>query len=62
MPAKVKATPDGCHTATPYLIIQGAAAALDFYQKVFGVSELVCSKGDISLREETRLKLRNFIP
>jgi hypothetical protein len=26
------------------------------------VSELVSSKGDISLREETRLKLRNFIP
>lgn len=26
------------------------------------VSELVCSKGDISLREETRLRLRNFVP
>jgi hypothetical protein len=26
------------------------------------VSELVSSKGDISLREETRLKLRNFVP
>jgi len=41
MPAKVKATPDGYHTATPYLIIQGAAAALDFYQKVFGATEMV---------------------
>lgn len=41
MPAQVKATPDGYHTATPYLIIQGAAAALDFYQKVFGATEMV---------------------
>ena len=41
MTAKVKATPDGYHTATPYLIIQGAAAALDFYKKVFGATELM---------------------
>lgn len=41
MPAKVKATPDGYHTATPYLIIQGAAAALDFYKQVFGATELL---------------------
>ncbi|HEV2021041.1 MAG TPA: VOC family protein [Terriglobales bacterium] len=41
MPAKVKATPDGYHTATPYLIIQGAAAALDFYKKVFGATEIM---------------------
>ena len=33
MPAKVKPIPDGYRTATPYLIIQGAAAALDFYKK-----------------------------
>ncbi len=32
MPATVKPIPDGYHTATPYLIIQGAAAALDFYK------------------------------
>jgi len=41
MPAKVKATPEGYHTATPYLIIQGAAAALDFYKKVLGATEMV---------------------
>lgn len=41
MTAKVKATPDGYHTATPYLIIQGAAAALDFYKKAFGATELM---------------------
>ncbi len=36
----VKSIPDGYHTATPYLIIQGAARALDFYKKAFGATEL----------------------
>lgn len=36
----VKSTPDGYHTATPYLIINGAAAAVEFYKKAFGATEL----------------------
>jgi len=32
---KVKPIPDGYHTATPYLIVQGAANAIDFYKKAF---------------------------
>jgi hypothetical protein len=28
--SKVKAIPDGYHSVTPYLIIDGAARALDF--------------------------------
>ena len=36
----VKFTPDGYHTATPYLIINGAAAAIEFYKKAFGATEL----------------------
>jgi PhnB protein len=38
---KVKPVPDGFHTATPYLIIQGAAEAIDFYKKAFGATELM---------------------
>ena len=34
-----KTLPDGYHTATPYLTIQGAAKALDFYQRAFGATE-----------------------
>jgi PhnB protein len=34
----VKPVPDGYHTATPYLIVKGAARALDFYQDVFGAT------------------------
>lgn len=37
----VKPIPDGYHTATPYLIIEGAAAAIEFYQKAFGATELL---------------------
>ena len=41
MAGKVKPIPDGYHTATPYLITQGAAAAIDFYKKVFGATEIM---------------------
>ncbi len=36
----VKPIPDGYHTVTPYLIVQGAAAAIEFYKKAFGATEL----------------------
>jgi len=36
----VKPIPDGYSTATPYLIIKGAAQALDFYKTAFGAKEL----------------------
>ena len=31
--------PEGYHTATPYLIVKGAAEALEFYKKAFGARE-----------------------
>jgi PhnB protein len=34
-----KPVPDGYHTVTPYLIINGAARALEFYKKAFGAEE-----------------------
>jgi PhnB protein len=37
----VKPIPDGCRSVTPYLIIRGAADALDFYKKAFGASEVM---------------------
>jgi PhnB protein len=36
----VKAIPDGYHSVTPYLMMDGAAAAIAFYQEVFGATEL----------------------
>ena len=37
----VKPIPDGYHTLTPYLIIQGASDAIDFYKQAFGAVEKV---------------------
>lgn len=35
----VKHQPDGYHSVTPYLMIRGAAAAIDFYKAAFGAVE-----------------------
>ena len=32
--------PEGYHTVTPYLIVRGAAQALEFYRKAFNAKEL----------------------
>ena len=37
----VKSIPDGYHSVTPYLIIKGAADAIEFYKKAFGATELL---------------------
>ena len=37
--------PAAYHTVTPYLIIEGAAKAIDFYKSVFGASELMRMPG-----------------
>ena len=33
-----KAIPEGYRTATPYLIVNGAANAIEFYQRAFGAT------------------------
>lgn len=38
--ADVKPIPEGYHSVTPYLIVDGASAAIDFYKKAFGATEL----------------------
>jgi PhnB protein len=40
MAEKVKAVPDGYEGATPYLICRNAEAAIDFYTRAFGATEL----------------------
>jgi PhnB protein len=37
----VQAIPDGYRTATPYLIVKGAAAAIEFYKHAFGATEML---------------------
>src|SRR5882672_11479670 len=39
-PMAVKAIPEGYHAVTPYLIVDGAARAIEFYTRAFGAREL----------------------
>ena len=41
MANKAKAIPDGYHAVTPYLSINGASAAIEFYKKAFGATEVM---------------------
>ena len=41
MPKKVKPIPKGYHTATPYLIVDDGAQAIDFYERAFGAVEVM---------------------
>lgn len=36
----VKPIPEGYHSVTPYLIVRGGSAAIEYYQKAFGAIEL----------------------
>ena len=36
----VKPIPEGYHSVTPYLIIEGAGEAIEFYKQAFGAEEL----------------------
>ncbi len=41
MANSVPPVPEGYHTATPYLICDGAAEAIDFYKRAFGAVEMM---------------------
>lgn len=45
MAGKVNPIPEGYHTVTPYLVVNGASRALDFYKSAFGASELMRMDG-----------------
>ena len=39
-PARVAPIPPGMRTVTPYLVVNGAAKAIEFYKKAFGAKEI----------------------
>ena len=50
----IKPIPDGYHSVTPYLSIQDAATAIEFYKRAFGATEsfrLVAQSGEIGHAE-----------
>jgi PhnB protein len=55
----VRPIPEGYHTATPYLVIAGAARALDFYKKAFGAVELFRMEGPGGTVGHAEIKIGN---
>ena len=43
--ANVKPIPDGYHSITPYMYINGAARAIDYYKKALGAEEIMRHPG-----------------
>ena len=45
MPSKVQPIPQGYHSVTPYLTLDDAANAIDFYKRAFGAKEIMRMAG-----------------
>src|SRR5205085_4429359 len=45
MSDKVKPIPEGYHSVTPYIIVDGAARAIEFYKQAFGATEIFRMEG-----------------
>ena len=45
MPTQAKPIPQGFHSATPYLTLNDAARAIDFYKRAFGAQEVMRMDG-----------------
>lgn len=60
MADNVKAIPEGYEGITPYLICKNAAAAIDFYKRAFGATELF-RIGEPGMIGHAELKIGNSI-
>ena len=57
MPGKVKPIPQGYHSVTPYLCVNDAAHAIEFYQKAFGAKEVNRMKNPAGKIAHAELKI-----
>jgi PhnB protein len=56
---KVSYIPKDYNTVTPYLVIKGAAQAIEYYKKVFGATETVRMNGPGGTVAHAELKIGN---
>ena len=59
--AKVRTIPEGYYTCTPYLVIRGAANAIDFYKRAFGATERGRMPGPGGLLMHAEITIGNSI-
>lgn len=57
--AKVSYIPKDYNSVTPYLIVKGAAKAIDYYKKVFGATEVMRMPGPDGRIGHAELKIGN---
>jgi PhnB protein len=61
MPNPVKPVPERYHSLTPNLVFQNAAAAIDFYKKAFGATEIERFAGSDGQVMHAELKIGDSI-
>jgi uncharacterized glyoxalase superfamily protein PhnB len=61
MAGMVKPIPEGHHTVTPHLVCRGASAAIEFYKKAFGATELMQMTGPGGLITHAEIRIGNSI-
>ena len=57
--SKVSYIPKDYNSVTPYLVINGAAQAIEYYKQVFGATELVRMNGPDGKVGHAELKIGN---
>src|SRR6476660_9476895 len=57
----VKAIPEGYYSLTPYLVIKGAAEAIEFYKKAFGATELMRMPGPNGRVMQAEIRIGNSV-
>ena len=57
----VKPIPEGYHTITPYLIVKGAARAIEFYKQAFGATEIMRFPGPNDTLAHAEIKIGDSV-
>lgn len=57
----VKPVPEGYHTITPYLIVKGAARAIEFYKQAFGAKEIMRFPGPNDTITHAEIKIGDSV-
>jgi len=57
----VNAIPEGYYSLTPYLVIKGAAEAIEFYKKAFGATELMRMPGPNGRVMHAEIRIGNSV-
>jgi len=61
MAVSVKPIPEGYRSITPYLVVKGAARAIDFYKQAFGATEILRFPGANNMIMHAELRIGDSV-